>query len=64
VDPRIDKICELGKVIISAAYMFQSMPDKPDGSEEEVEEVCLSALIVVCYTHRAMARKAMARMPG
>jgi hypothetical protein len=40
------------------------MPDKPDGSEEEVEEVCLSALIVVCYTHRAMARKAMARMPG
>jgi hypothetical protein len=48
VDPRIDKICDLGRVIISAQYMFQSygtsrkpdvserMPPTPDGSDDTV----------------------------
>ena len=36
-DPRISKICELGNVIISAQYLFQSlMPPAPDGSDVEV----------------------------
>ena len=36
-DPRISKICELGNVIISAQYLFQSlMPQVPDGSDGEV----------------------------
>jgi hypothetical protein len=37
-NPRIDKICELNNVLVSAAYMFQSMPGVADGSEDEVED--------------------------
>ncbi len=46
----IDKICELGRVIISAQYMFQSygMPRELDGSGEEVC-VCLSL-----YSHHVL----------
>ena len=38
MDPRIDKICEFGRVIVSAQYVFQScgMPRVPDGSEDSV----------------------------
>jgi hypothetical protein len=55
--PRVDKICELGNVLVSAAYMFQSMPQAPDGSDDEnAEQVCVSlSLSVFSYTVHTQA---------
>ena len=52
--PSIDKICELGNVLVSAAFMFQSMPREPDGSHDEEEEpvrVSLSLSVFSDYVH-------------
>ena len=52
--PRIDKICELGNVLVSAAFMFQSMPQEPDGSDVDEEapvRVSLSLSVFSDYVH-------------
>ncbi len=49
--PRVDKICELGNVLVSAAYMFQSMPQAPDGSDDEQVCVSLSLSVFSYYVH-------------
>ena len=46
--PRIDKICELDNVLVSAAYMFQSMPEQPDGSDVDEEAVPVRVSLSIC----------------
>ena len=46
--PRIDKICELDNVLVSAAYMFQSMPEQPDGSDVDEEGVPVRVSLSIC----------------